>query len=126
MELDSKHSDGHMHMCSTKMHAHIVLTETVDFSELHSECHVASGKFMCSVTSHSKSRFRAGRVLVNMRDACQTNGFFTDERQTLERVHHFGTDRAKLTLFAAVGNCHPPEQHRSPIDTTHQGVILRC
>ena len=45
-----------------------VLTETVVFYD-HSVKHVSSGEFMCSVTLHSKSRFRAGRVLANTRDA---------------------------------------------------------
>ena len=38
---------------------------------------IASGEFLCSVTLHSKSRFRVGRVLANTRDACQTSGLFT-------------------------------------------------
>ena len=39
--------------------------------------YISSSEFVCSVTSHSKSRFRAGRVLATTRNACQTSGLFT-------------------------------------------------
>ena len=41
------------------------------FFESYSADCISSGKFMCSITLHSKSRFQAGRVLANTRNVGQ-------------------------------------------------------
>ena len=59
-------NDRFMTMTHVTLH---VLTETIVFYDSYSTDYISSGKFMCSITLHSKSRFRAGRVLANTRDA---------------------------------------------------------
>ena len=41
----------------------------IDFYDIYSITYISSGKTMCSITLHSKSRFRAGRVLASKRNA---------------------------------------------------------
>ena len=67
---------------------------------------ISSNKFVCSVTSHSKSQFRAGRVLANTRDAWQMNGytwqtnsFLTNKCQTSEGVDHSRNRQSEALSF---------------------------
>ena len=96
-----------IHMQLASYHMHVTLCSTDDYWFLWHLLYylISSGKTVCSITLHSKSRFRAGRVLANTRNAWQTNGLFwrTNARPWRE-LTILGIDRVKLTLFTLVGN----------------------
>ena len=108
----------------TNMHACIVLTETIGFWCLLCLLCLSSGKFMCSFTSHSKSRFRAGRVLANTRNAWQTNGLFPDKCQTLEGVDQFGNRQSKAHSFCFSRKLTPTWAVQE--SERHDGQFLSC